>query len=413
MRFESFIAKRYLSTSRNSFSVSLLKWIGIVGVALGVFSLIVVIAIMRGFEKDFEGKILGFQAPVNLDLKGEATEAFPSLEKLRNEFPVITAGEQRIEGEVVIESAFTSSSAARVRGIDRLPSQTRGLGRLTLSSESETAEEASFFGSGSLLPGIILGSELAVELQVHPDFKDDVRVVFPFGDLSPSGEIMPRIRRFRVMGLFDSGFYEYDSKFAIIAAPQAERLFGDYGRKSLALFLKNNVVSAAFKMQLQQLVPKNWQVTTWRERNQRLFQALLLERVGMFLLLLMVILLASFTIFALISMIVLEKIQDMAVLRAMGMKRKQVRRVFLWQAGRLGLRGTIIGGVLGILVSLYLYYFPYELPPSYYMQHLPLSLEPALIMLILLAGPLISILAGLYPARQSTRPIVAEVLRYE
>jgi lipoprotein-releasing system permease protein len=127
----------------------------------------------------------------------------------------------------------------------------------------------------------------------------------------------------------------------------------------------------------------------------------------------MIILIATFNIFALLSMIIMEKIKDMAVLRTMGFRKTQLKRLFLWQVGRIGLRGTIMGGVLAIGVCAWLYFFPYELPSTYYIPYLPISIEPLNIALMLILGPVISLLAGLYPAIQASRPVIAEVLRYE
>lgn len=420
MKIEAFIANRYLSTTRHSFSVSLLKWIGMLGIALGVLCLMVVISVMRGFEKNFEEKILGFQAPLILEATAAHADQLPKVEELKHIYPELNYVEKRIEGELVIESSFGTSSGARVRGVDRSVNEIKGLGRLLIAEDIDDPLHPKPTPDGEALPGIILGTELAAILQVHPDFKDDVKLVFPFGDISPTGEVLPRIRRFRVTGLFNSGFYEYDSKFAIVSKEMAERMFGEYGRYSLAVYLDDvsdsivRLYSEVIKKSLKETYEQPaWTASTWRERNQRLFQALLLERLGMMVLLLMIVLIATFNIFALLSMIVMEKVKDMAVLRTVGLRLNQVRRVFLWQVFKIGLRGTSIGGTFGIIICLWLYIFPYELPPSYYITHLPVTFDPIYIFLILIAGPVISLLAGLYPAYQSCKPVIAEVLRYE
>ncbi len=414
MRLEAFIANRYLSTTRNSFSVSLLKWIGMLGVALGVCSLIVVISVMRGFERDFEKKILGFQAPLVLEVSSAQVNQLPSIENLKKLHPSILRGERRIEGELVIESSFGSASGARIRGIDRPIGEIHGIGELTMSDDETDPLETKATLKGEALPGIVLGKELAAHIQVHPDFKDEVKLVFPFGELSPTGEIMPRVRRFRVAGLFDSGFYDYDSKFAVVTDAMSERLFGEYGRASLAIYLKDPAAADRIKAQLEKAYEGHvWQAHTWRERNQRLFQALFLERLGMFILLLMIVLIATFNIFALLSMIVLEKVKDMAVLRTVGLHLRQVRRIFLLQVWKIGLRGTAIGGSIAIIICLWLHFFPYELPHSYYIRYLPVTFEPLYIFALIMVGPLISVLAGWYPARQACAPVIAEVLRYE
>lgn len=410
MKPESFIAKRYLSTTRHSSSVNLLKWIGTVGVALGVCSLVVVISIMRGFERDFESKIIGFQAPVTIEVTGDEIDLLPTLEELKAAIPSIRRAERRIEGELVIETGFGTSAGARVRGVEGPLDEVPGLGRVQMAKDRELMAP----GGDSQLPPIVLGTELAASLQVHPDFGDEVRLVFPFGDVSPSGELLPRIRKFDVRGLFDSGFYEYDHKFAIVPAKDAERLLGSYGRVTLALELADPAASETVATSLAGMAGERpWKVSTWQSRNQRLFQALMLERLGMWVLLTMIVLIASFSIFALLSIIVLEKVADMAVLRSMGLKLKQVRRIFLWQAGQLGLRGTVVGGLIGLIICISLKIFPYRLPPSYYIEYLPIVIEPLQITIMVLVGPLVSLIAGLYPAWQATRYGIAGVLRYE
>lgn len=410
MKPEFFISRRYLSSRHSSFSAELLKWMGLVGVAIGVFALVVVLSVMRGFEGKFEEKILGFQAHVTLEASGEAREALPAPGELERRHEAIVLTERWIEGELVIQSSFGTSSGARIRGIEGDAHAIRGIDRAyfpTVRGERLRAE-------GEELPGIVLGSELAAALEVHPDFADEVKLVFPFGDLSPTGEVLPRVRRFRVTGIFESGFYEYDHKYAFIDYEMADRLFDEYGREKLALFVRDPLKVGPIKERLvAQEVDPRVSVATWQEQNRPLFSALFLERIGMFILLSMIVLIASFNIFALISIVVLEKVRDMAVLRSMGFKTRSVRSVFLLQSTGIGLKGTCVGGFLGLTVCLWLTWFPYQLPPSYYVEFLPISVEWGPVLLALLTGPVIGFLVGLYPARQATGPNIAEVLRYE
>lgn len=299
MKFESFIARRYLSSG--SFSAKLLKWIGLIGVSIGVFSLVVVLAVMRGFEEEFAGTILGFQAHLTLEgdelppawpkplRRGEG----PTPEELR-QYESIVATERWVEGELVIQSTFGTSAGSRIRGIvDDDVSALRGVKKIYLPIRKHLRGE-----NEESLPGIVLGSELAALLEVHPDFKDEVRLVFPFGDLSPTGELLPRVRRFRVIGIFESGFYEYDTKYAFIAQEMAERLLGEYGREKVALFLRDPMDASAVKERMIAAGINEKNLSTWQEQNRQLFQALLLERIGMFILLLMIVLIASFNIFS-------------------------------------------------------------------------------------------------------------------
>ena len=211
MQPEWTIARRHLTSPLSPFSVKLLKWIGLIGVAIGVFSLVVVLSVMHGFEKKFEEKILGFQAHLTLTAPAEAETQLPLLTDLTKKTGVVTA-ESWLEGELVIQSSFGTAAGAKVRGLQEPVETMRAVEQLHLP----TPRQGRLHAEGKELPGIILGTELAASLEVHPDFKDEVKLVFPFGDVSPTGEILPRVRRFLVTGLFESGFYEYDHKYAFI-----------------------------------------------------------------------------------------------------------------------------------------------------------------------------------------------------
>lgn len=404
------IARRYSSTQRGSFSAKLLKWMGTGGVAIGVFSLIVVLAVMRGFEGKFEEKIFGFQAHLTFEATGEARAELPEGAVLQQQTPQLSSWTQWLEGELIIQSDFGRAAGARVRGITEDADQLRGVEH----SHFPTERGARLGMSGDELPGIVLGRELAATLEVHPDFRDEVKLIFPLGDIAPTGEILPRVRRFQVTGLFESGFYEYDHKYAVIDYAMAERMFGEYGRERVALYLKDPLQAAELKKKfLRSGLGSDIQLATWQERNKQLFEALRLERMGMFLLLMMIVLIASFNIFALVSMLVLEKVHDVAVLRTLGLNVRQVRRLFLLQSGGIGLKGALIGGLAGLAVCLWLTWFPYHLPPTYYVEFLPIRFHIGQIVVGVLMGPFIGLLVGLYPARQATRYSIAEVLRYE
>ena len=400
MRFEFFIARRYLSSRRKPFFVSLVLFITLFAVSTGVFALIFVLAIMNGFERDFQKRILGFKAPLVVynesgeDLSGEAEEWKEKDSRIRRVVPFV-------EGEAVSQSEAGAILGVRVRGISGVPDETR-LGTLY---ESEDFSPTS----------ILLGQELAASLGVHPDFFEKVRLLFPFGEVGPSGELTPRVRRLTLTGTFRSGFYEFDSKYALVPYQEAFRLFGQDARTGLEIWVEppGAVEAVRKKLEATGVVGEGIRIRTWRDENPKLFAAMKMEKIGMFLLLSALLLIASFNIFGLTSLTVMDKIKDMAVLRASGLTARRVAKIFLLKAAGIGLAGAFAGGAVGLLATLFLTNHPVRLPTTYYLEHLPIAVEPAEVFFVLLLVPVLTVLAALYPALQASRPSPVEVLRHE
>lgn len=399
MAFEFTIARRYLSTRRKPPFVSLILTISLLSVATGVFALIFVLSVMNGFEKDFRGRILSFKAPVTVtsgngeDLSARADEFKAMDSRIRRVVPFA-------EGEAVAQTRDGGVLGLRVRGIAEAPEESR-LGRYY---ESES------FGAQS----IVIGDGLSDSLHVHPDFAEDVRLIFPLGDVGPSGDVLPRIKSFKTTGIFHSGFYEYDSKYAVIPYVQALGLFGDQSRTGLEIWLDRPEDAESVQKVLEgKKSSTDLKVLTWKDSNPKLFAAMKLEKIGMFLLLGMLLLIAAFNIFGLISLTVLDKTADMAALRAIGLRRRGVSRIFLLQSAAIGVIGTAVGGGLGLLASWILTKYPAPLPTSYYLEHLPIAVEAGDAAVILALVPLVTILAAIYPARQAAKIPPARALRYE
>lgn len=398
MTFTAFIARRYLSTKRKPLFVSFLLFISLSAVAVGVFALIFVLSVMNGFERDFRKKVLGFKAPVVVwSADGE------DLSAKVDEWRGIDGRIQRIvpfaEGEAVAQTETGETLGIRVRGIGEAPSEER-VGRLY---------ENDAFGPESL----VVGEELAASLHLNALTSEGVRLIFPIGDVGPTGDLMPRIRKLDVTGVFHSGFYDFDSKYALAPYAQALKLFGAEARTGLEIWLDDYDDADAVKAVLQKAIAKEGRVESWRDQNPKLFAAMKLEKIGMFLLLGMLLVIASFTIFGLTSLTVMDKIKDMAVLRAIGLSAGNVRDIFLLKAAGIGLAGAAIGGSIGLAVVWYLQRFPVKMPTTYYVETLPVVLEKADAAFILLFVPFMTALAAFYPARQASRVSPIEALRYE
>lgn len=398
MLFESSMARRYLSTRRKPPFVSLILTISLLSVTSGVFALIFVLSIMNGFEKDFRSRILSFQAPITVvgapgeDLAPRASELAALDSRISRVVPFA-------EGEAVAQSREGGVLGLRVRGIGEAPTEAR-LGRYY---------EGEAFGERSL----VMGEELAAGLNVHAAYSEEVKLIFPLGDVGPSGELLPRVKGFDVTGIFHSGFYDFDSKYAVVAYERALSLFGDQARTGLELWLKSSNDAEAVKAKLEKSSLQGLTIKTWRDQNPKLFSAMKLEKIGMFLLLGMLVLIAAFNVFGLVSLTVLDKKADMAVLRSIGVEVGRIRRIFLLKAAWIGVFGSVVGGGLGAVALSILTKYPVPLPTSYYLEYLPIAAEIPDIVCVLLLVPVVTVVAALYPAFQASRVNIVEALRCE
>ncbi len=402
MIFESFIARRYLSSRGKPLFVSFLLYISIGAVATGVFALIFVLSVMNGFENDFRQRILGFKAPLSV-LSQSGEDLSNRIEEIKNLDSRIQRVSPYVEGEAIVQSEAGGAMGARVRGITGAPHENR-LGKIY---------ESAPFSSESLL----IGEELAASLRVHPDFQETIRLVFPLGDVGPTGDLIPRVRSLTLTGMFRSGFYEYDNKYVLIPYKEALILFGVEGRTGLEIWVEPAEASMEVKKKIEALMAKGGQksisVQTWRDQSPKLFAAMELEKIGMVLLLSALLLIASFNIFGLSSLTVMEKTKDMAILRSLGLTRGKLRLIFLLKAAGIGLWGAFLGGALGLGVIFILRKYPIPLPATYYLHDLPVLLKPLEVVLVLAFVPILTTLAAFYPAFQASRPSPVEVLRYE
>ncbi len=398
MKFETFISRRFLSSHRKSFFLRFLLFISRFAVATGVFALIFVLAIMNGFENDFRRKVLSFHAP--MVVTGEKGEGLIDwTDKLRQSDSRIRRVIPFVEGEAVAQSGSGGTVGVRVRGISETPTKTR-LGELY---ESESFTEK----------GLLMGDELASTLRVHPDFSEEIKLIFPFGEMSPTGELLPTVRTLTLTGICHAGYYDYDSKSVVLSYEEAMRLFGDEGRKGLEVWIEPVDAAESVKKVLEKVLANRGRVATWKDQNPKLFAAMKLEKIGMFLLLTALLLISSFNIFGLTSLAVMDKVKEMAVLRSIGLTARRVRKIFLLKAARIGVVGAAIGGGLGLLTVFLLQRYPVRLPTTYYLEHLPVHLDLQDVFLVLLLVPLLTVLAALYPAIQAAKPSPVEVLRYE
>ncbi len=409
--FEVLVGGRYLRSRRFPRLISAVTFISVSGVTLGVMALIIVIGVMTGFESDLKRKILGTNSHVIVVPQiGGAIDGYRELTDKVRAVPGVTAASPFILSQAML-GAPGAVQGIVLRGID--PRGEKAVTELARNLVLGALTDLEPDPSGGRLPGVILGAELARNLGTGTG--REVRVISPFGSTTPGG-VAPSVRRCTVVGIFKSGMYEYDSSLAYVALQEAQQLFdtGDVAtgiEVRIADFDRSREMAARIQ---QQLGGAYW-VRDWTEMNHALFGAIRLEKIAMFIILTLIVLVASFSIVGSLIMKVIEKGKDIAILKSMGATPAQVRRVFVFGGFLIGSVGTLLGVVLGWGACLALERYKFiPLPSSvYYIDTLPVEVDPLLVGLIAVAAMAISVLATLYPAWKASRLDPIPALRYE
>jgi lipoprotein-releasing system permease protein len=408
MSFESFVALRYLLARKGQAFISVISWISVAGVALGVGSLIIVMGVMNGFTTDLRDKIIGATAhailfSVNPLFEDEALRAAIVAT------PGVIGATPFIYSELMLSSRAGVKGAV-LRGIDPATAP-QVLGALNTLTEGAVESLAAEDG----LPGILVGKDLAGHLGLYIGSR--VNLLAPSGQQSSTG-FSPRLKAFRVAGIFSTGLYQYDSSLIFVGLRAARETLGWPPGRITGLELAVRDVYAADAVAdevIARIGPERFYARTWTTMNSNLFAALRLEKAAMAVILILVVLIGSFSIVTALVMLVMEKTRDIAVLMSMGATRRAIRRLFIIQGVIIGLAGTSLGTVLGIGASLLLSeYKIIELPPGVYsLDYMPVLLHASDIVLTVLCAMLLCFLATLYPARQAARLEPVDALRQE
>ena len=435
MRFELFIAARYLRARRRQAVVGFITAISVIGVAAGVAALIIALAITNGMRRDLQERLVG--ATAHVDLMRTAGDGIrnwrPLMDRLAT-LPHVQAVAPGLYGQVLI-SRGPRSGGALIKGI--ITTDERKVGDLLQSIHEGSADELQPLAAapqsttvsggdkvGNVestdtnpappsIPPIVIGHELALNLGAA--LADTILVTSPQGDLTPLG-LLPRYQRFRVVGIFTSGFYQYDSTYAFMRLADSQRLFSEPDLISVFSFRIDDLYRA------QQVGHENetaagsgFQATNWMEQNRELFRALKLEQVVTFIVLALIVVVAALNILIALTMMVMEKTRDIAVMMSFGVSASQVRRIFMLQGLLISTLGTALGLILGYAGSVAGSHFRFiHLDASVYsIDYLPFAprFTDALIVACVSLG--ISLLATLYPSNSAARILPAEALRYE
>ena len=411
-----FIGLRYLRARREERFISLITAIATGGVAVGVLTLNVVLAVMTGFEEGLRDRILGFTPHVVVSDYGGAMPARPEVEARLRALPEVAAVAPYVEGQAMLASA-AEVAGVMLRGVRPEGGGVIDFGRHVTGGRVEDlasrhAVRRDDSGAMVELPGIILGIELARQLGVQVG--DPVSVVSPAGVPTLVG-VIPKVRRFAVVGLFDAGMIEYDSALAFVGLADAQRFFalGD-GVSGLELRTTDLDHADAVARRVAGALDFPYQVQSWRDRNFNLFAAIELEKRVYFLVLLLIVIVAAFNIVAALVMVVMEKRRDIAVLKTMGATRAGIAQVFLAQALVIGGVGTALGSVLGLGLCAALRRYHFDLPRGvFYTPTLPVKIYPEYFALVVAVSLFIVLLAAFYPARQASRLLPVEAIRYD
>jgi lipoprotein-releasing system permease protein len=414
MRFELFLAARYLRAKRRQAVVGVVTSISVAGVAAGVAALIIALAITNGMRHELQDKLLSNSAPVQLlRVQGDGIRNWqPLIERLR-QVPHVTGASPGLFEQVLVARGARDGGAL-VQGI--LPDAEKTVSDLLSTATPgsvQALEPQTAAPAHGELPPIVLGQDLAET--VGAGVGDSVVLISPQGEMTPVG-MYPKVLRFRLAGTFHSGFYQYDNQMGFLRLADAQRLFSEPDLLSVISFKVDDLDRApAIAKAVEQAAGKGFMTNNWIEQNRELFTALKTEQAVTFIVIALIVMVAALNILIALTMMVMEKTRDIAVMMSFGVEPGQVRRIFLLQGFLISLIGTGLGLVLGYAASWAggHYHFIHLSAEIYSIDTLPFA--PRLIDGVIVATVSIgiSLLATLYPSSAAARILPAEALRYE
>jgi len=427
MPYELFISKRYLSAKRKQVFVSVITFISIFGIFLGVAALIIVLAVMNGFEEDLRTKILGIKSHIELttDMTGPMKDYQKVREKIADVEGVV-ASTPFIYSQAMIRSgngvtgviirALDTQSAFKVINLGKIKE-----GNIEYLNKIPHEISLNYKSNGVPPDGIVIGKEMARTLGVF--LYDTITIISPVSISTPMG-MVPRMKKFVVVGIFESGFYEYDSTLAYLSLQSCQD-FLQMGNTVTGIDIKVDDIYKAdgIARKIQSKLGFPFWTQNWMQMNKNLFSALKLEKHVMFIILSLIVLVAAFNIISALIMIVMEKNKDIAVLKSMGATSRSIMKIFIFQGLIIGVIGTALGCVTGLAVALNLQkvsifvekIFRFKILPGdvYYLSELPSKVNYGDIVIIVVGTLFICFLSTIYPSLRASRTDPAEALRYE
>jgi lipoprotein-releasing system permease protein len=406
VNYEIFVAKRYLTAKRKQAFISVITFISVLGITIGVMALIIAIALITGFQKDVQDKILS--ATSHLMVQDLSSEGLKDYERMMAKITALPG--VKSVSPVVLNMALIAGSAktdgAMLKGID-------------FDLETKHSPWLRKLESGTIprpvsgRDGILLGHDLAFKLGAGVG--DVVTVVTASMRLTPTG-MVPKQKNFAVTGIFVTGLFEYDSSTALISLPVAQKLFGlKDGISYLQVMIGDIFEAAAYKERFRSVLPPMTYTTTWMELNKSLFSALKLEKNIMFLTIALIVFVAALNIIATLILMVMEKTRDIGILIALGATTKDIRRIFFLQGALIGVVGTAVGTILGLLWCALANTFKLIRVPVdiYQISYVPFHIKLLDLLLIIGVSLLISFLSTLFPSHRASKTDPVAALKYE
>lgn len=395
MGYETWISFRYLTANNKETFISLISLISILGVAIGVAALIIVIGVMTGFDSDLRDKIIGTNSNISIEKENGIKDA-DALQAMLSKIKGVKATSGYINGRVFLQYDNRVMNLA-LRGIDPTSEEKVSRVRNYLIKGDHDLKEND----------VLIGKELAYYLGL--DIGDTITVISP--------SVKKWSHQLKIAGIFSSGMYDYDMNLLFVNIPQAQELFGLSADliSGISVKLENIYQANEIKREIQDRIGFQYLVRTWMEANRNFFAALKLEKITMFIILSLIVLVASFNIVSTLIVIVTGKVKDIGILKALGASNQSIRRIFTLEGLFIGLMGTLIGLVTGITLCFLLKKYQFVKLPAdiYYLDRLPVILQWQDIALIVFSAIIISFLSTIYPAHKAARLEPVEALRYE
>jgi len=411
--YELFVGLRYTRAKRRNHFISFISITSMLGIGLGVAALIVVLSVMNGFQKELRARILGVASHVQIAGMGTAVSDWQRIAEQASKNPDVQAAAPYVMAQGLISHEQTVQGTI-VRGV--LPEdedKVAEIGRHMKTGRLDALQAGRF--------GIVLGSELAMSIGARTG--DRIVLIAPQGQVTPAG-IMPRLKQFQVVGIFEVGMYEYDSGLALIHLADAQKLYRlDDKVTGIRLKLDDLFRAPAVARALTETLDADVYVTDWTRSHANFFRAVQIEKRVMFIILLIIVLVAAFNIVSTLVMAVTDKQADIAILRTLGAAPVEIMKIFIVQGALMGVIGTLVGTVGGILLALNIdvvvpaiertFNIQFLAKDVYYISDLPSDLHLTDVGVIALTSLVLSLLATLYPSFRASRINPAEALRYE
>lgn len=400
---ELFIAYRYIKARKKGFFAFLTTLIAIGGTTLGVCALVITLAIMTGFQQDIRTKILGIQPHLFITkIDGSQFDDYKNIMQKIEKIDYVKSMSPFIYGQTVIrKQGYSSGTGAIIKGVDFAQENSM------IGISGKLTKEHILQNNTISADGIVLGDELAKAINVYTG--DNVIIMFPSQMTS-----VPKMKKLKVEGIFHSGMYEYDATLSYVDIKSADDMFAfDGGVSGIAVITTNLDKADEFARDLQIKLQYPYKIKSWIDMNRNLFSALKLEKIMMFIILGLIILVASFNIVSNILLLSVEKSKEIGILSAMGFSRTSISKIFFYQGIIVGTIGTFLGLFLGVFISYGLKNFEiFKLPQGvYYVDRLPVIIVPQDIAYVCLCAFVITILSGLYPAYQVAKLEPLEAIR--